>query len=127
MDSKRGVKMVREARFLEEAIRRIDRDLGLMKALADGFLPFSPKSCYESKRQQLSYQNTNYHQLVCSAFCGHVQQICCDIYHNPGNARVLYTYSIIELDHNPSISQKTAFYVIGITMHEPAVYAIIPR
>ena len=45
---KREVKMVREARFLEEAIRRIDRDLGFMKALADGFLPFDPSHVSES-------------------------------------------------------------------------------
>ncbi|MBR3201425.1 MAG: hypothetical protein IKG17_08860 [Mogibacterium sp.] len=45
---KREVKMVREARFLEESIRRIDRDLGLMKALADDFLPFDPSHISES-------------------------------------------------------------------------------
>ena len=45
---KREVKMVREARFLEEAIRRIDRDLGLMKSLADDFLPFDPSHISES-------------------------------------------------------------------------------
>ena len=45
---KREVKRVREARFLEEAIRRIDRDLGFMKALADGFLPFDPSHISES-------------------------------------------------------------------------------
>ena len=42
------VKKVQEVRFLEEAIRRIDRDLGLMKALADGFLPFDPSHVNES-------------------------------------------------------------------------------
>ncbi len=45
---KRDVKRVREARFLEEAIRRIDRDLGFMKALADDFLPFDPSHVSES-------------------------------------------------------------------------------
>lgn len=45
---KREVKRVREARFLEEAIRRIDRDLGFMKSLADGFLPFDPIHVRES-------------------------------------------------------------------------------
>lgn len=38
------VKRVREARFLEEAIRRIDRDISLMKSLAEGFLPYDPSS-----------------------------------------------------------------------------------
>ena len=48
---KREVKRVREARFLEEAIRRIDRDLGFMKALADGFLPFDQSNISESLPQ----------------------------------------------------------------------------
>ena len=48
---KREVKRVREARFLEEAIRRIDRDLGFMKALADGFLPFDQSHVSESLPQ----------------------------------------------------------------------------
>ena len=44
----RIVKQVREARFLKEAIRRIDWDLCLMKALTDGFLPFDPSHITES-------------------------------------------------------------------------------
>lgn len=44
----RLVQKVREARFLEEAIRRIDRDIVLMKSLIDGFLPFDPSSIRES-------------------------------------------------------------------------------
>lgn len=44
----RIVKQVQEARFLKEAIRRIDRDLCLLKALADGFLPFDPSHITES-------------------------------------------------------------------------------
>ena len=48
---KHEVKRVREARFLEEAIRRIDRDLGFMKALADGFLPFDQSNISESLPQ----------------------------------------------------------------------------
>ena len=39
---------VREVRFLEEAIRRIDRNITLMKALTDGLLPFDPSSINES-------------------------------------------------------------------------------
>lgn len=42
------VKRVQEARFLEEAIRRIDRDIALMKSLLEGFLPFDPSSISES-------------------------------------------------------------------------------
>ena len=42
------VKQVQEARFLEEAIRRIDRDISLMKALTEGFLPFDPSHVTES-------------------------------------------------------------------------------
>lgn len=38
--SHREVSRVREARFLEEAIRRIDRDIELVRSLKDGFLPF---------------------------------------------------------------------------------------
>ena len=44
----RIVKQVKEVRFLEEAIRRINRDLDLMKSLADGFLPFDPSHVNES-------------------------------------------------------------------------------
>ena len=44
----RIVKQVKEVRFLEEAIRRINRDLDLMKSLADGFLPFDPSHVKES-------------------------------------------------------------------------------
>lgn len=43
----RVVKRVREARFLKEAIRRIDRDIALMKSLTEGFLPFDPSSISE--------------------------------------------------------------------------------
>lgn len=43
----RVVKRVREARFLKEAIRRIDRDIALMKSLNEGFLPFDPSSINE--------------------------------------------------------------------------------
>ena len=39
---------VREVRFLEEAIRRIDRNIALMKTLADGFISFDPNSICES-------------------------------------------------------------------------------
>lgn len=39
---------VRESRFLEEAIRRIDRDISLMKSLVEGFLPYSPGAVMES-------------------------------------------------------------------------------
>ena len=39
---------VREVRFLEEAIRRIDRNIALMKTLADGFISFDPSSICES-------------------------------------------------------------------------------
>lgn len=42
------VKKVREARFLKEAIRRINCDLDLLKALAYGFLPFDPSHVTES-------------------------------------------------------------------------------
>lgn len=42
------VKRVQEARFLEEAIRRVDRDIVLMKSLLEGFLPFDPSSVNES-------------------------------------------------------------------------------
>ena len=38
------VERAREVRFLEEAIQRIDRNIDLMKSLADGFLPFDPSS-----------------------------------------------------------------------------------
>ena len=40
--SHREVARVREARFLEEAIRRIDRDIDLVKSLKNGFLPYDP-------------------------------------------------------------------------------------
>jgi len=40
----RIVRQVREARFLKEALRRVDRDINLMKSLRDGFLPFDPSS-----------------------------------------------------------------------------------
>ena len=44
----RIVKQVREERFLEEAIRRIDRNLGLIKNLSDGFEPFDASHIAES-------------------------------------------------------------------------------
>ena len=44
----RIVRQVREARFLGEAIRRIDRNLDLMKALVDGFEPFDASHIAES-------------------------------------------------------------------------------
>jgi hypothetical protein len=42
------VKRIMEARFLKEAIRRIDQDLSLMKGLKDGFLPFDLSHVSES-------------------------------------------------------------------------------
>ena len=42
------VERIRETRFLEEAIRRIDRDITLMKSLIEGYLPFDPSSISES-------------------------------------------------------------------------------
>lgn len=42
------VKRIQEVRFLKEAIRRINLDLGLMKALADGFLPYDTSHINES-------------------------------------------------------------------------------
>lgn len=39
---------VREVRFLEEAIRRVDRNIALMKALTDGATSFDPSSISES-------------------------------------------------------------------------------
>ena len=44
----RIVKRVQEVRFLKEAIRRIDLDLSLMKAFADGFLPYDASHINES-------------------------------------------------------------------------------
>ena len=48
LPNNRIVKRVREVRYLEEAIRRIERDLALMKALVDGFLPYDPSHISES-------------------------------------------------------------------------------
>ncbi len=42
------VERVREARFLEEAIRRIDQDITLLKSLTKGFLPYDPSSVCEA-------------------------------------------------------------------------------
>lgn len=42
------IKRVKEARFIEKAIRRIDCDIELYKALSDGFLSFDPSSISES-------------------------------------------------------------------------------
>ena len=44
----RDVHRIREVRFLEEALKRVDRDICLMKSLRDGFLPFDPSSVAES-------------------------------------------------------------------------------
>ena len=44
----REVKRVRETRFLEEAIRRIDHNIDLLESLRDGFLPFDISSVNES-------------------------------------------------------------------------------
>lgn len=44
----REVARVREARFLEEALKRIDRDIDLVKALKDGFVPYDPSYINES-------------------------------------------------------------------------------
>lgn len=44
----REVTRVREARFLEEAIRRIDRNIELVRSLQDGFLPYDPSNVNES-------------------------------------------------------------------------------
>ena len=43
----REVKRVREARFLKEAIRRIDHDIALIKALTNGFLSYDASSVSE--------------------------------------------------------------------------------
>lgn len=42
------VKRIREARYVEEAITRIDRDISLLKALENGYLSFDPVSISES-------------------------------------------------------------------------------
>lgn len=42
------VQRIREARFLEEAIRRIDQDISLLNSLLEGFLPFDPSSISDS-------------------------------------------------------------------------------
>ena len=43
----RLVERVKEVRFIEEAIRRIDWNIMLLESLADGFLPFDPSSVSE--------------------------------------------------------------------------------
>lgn len=48
VNRQKEVKKVKEVRFLEEAIRRIDRDIDLMKSLREGFLPFDQNSVNES-------------------------------------------------------------------------------
>ena len=48
LSGQQEVANVREVRFLEEAIRRIDRNIDLMNSLVDGFLPFDPSSVSES-------------------------------------------------------------------------------
>lgn len=47
-ESHSKVKQIREARFLEEAIKRIDCDIALMKSLAESFRPFDPGSVSEN-------------------------------------------------------------------------------
>ncbi|MBQ6312539.1 MAG: hypothetical protein IJI30_04620 [Lachnospiraceae bacterium] len=47
-EGQREVKQVREARYLENAIERIDRDIVLIKSLEEGFLPFDPGSVNET-------------------------------------------------------------------------------
>lgn len=42
------VQRVREARFLEEVIGRIDHNVSLLKECAEGFLPFDPSSVNDS-------------------------------------------------------------------------------
>ena len=42
------VKRVQEARFLEEALRRIDNNIELLESLLNGFLPFDPSHVCES-------------------------------------------------------------------------------
>ena len=46
--SKQEVVKVREAHFLEEALRRIDRNIDLLKSLKMGFLSFDPSSVNQS-------------------------------------------------------------------------------
>ena len=46
--SHREVARVREARYLEEALKRIDHDIGLIRSLKDGFLPYNPSYVNES-------------------------------------------------------------------------------
>ncbi len=48
LSGQQEVAKVREARFLKEAIRRVDRNIALMKSLRDGFLPFDASSVSES-------------------------------------------------------------------------------
>ena len=42
------VQRIKDVRCLEEAIRRIDRDIDLVKCLSNGFLPFDPSAVNES-------------------------------------------------------------------------------
>ncbi len=42
------VKKVKEVRFLEEAILRLDQDIGLLKSILDGFLSYDQSSVNES-------------------------------------------------------------------------------
>lgn len=48
LSGQQEVAKVREARFLKEALRRVDRNIALMKSLRDGFLPFDASSVSES-------------------------------------------------------------------------------
>ena len=48
LSGQQEISNVREVRFLEEAIKRIDRNIELMESLTDGFLPFDPSHVCES-------------------------------------------------------------------------------
>ncbi len=45
------VQCVKEVRFLEEAIQRIDRNIALLKSLDDGYMPYDPSSVATSLPQ----------------------------------------------------------------------------
>lgn len=46
--NKKYVQRVKEVRFLEEAIRRIDRNIKIMKSVLEGLMPFDPSTIAES-------------------------------------------------------------------------------
>ena len=48
LSGQQEISNVREVRFLEEAVKRIDRNIELMESLTEGFLPFDPSSISES-------------------------------------------------------------------------------